>query len=150
MAASSTDRGLPRAIAGRGGPGGKRHPKHGGGVAGAGGRTVGVLHLNTAAVAGIVGIDQEVALLRAAIRRLIKDDNGEARDGEARDGEAGEAEALEAEARVEALVELRHQVDSLCTALKTQRALDGRPDDAVSTAVARALELLGDEMGVPK
>ena len=135
MAASSTDRGLPRAIAGRGGPGGKRHPKHGGGVAGAGGRTVGVLHLNTAAVAGIVGIDQEVALLRAAIRRLIKDDNGE---------------ALEAEARVEALVELRHQVDSLCTALKTQRALDGRPDDAVSTAVARALELLGDEMGVPK
>ena len=145
MTASSTDRGLPGDIAGRRGPGSKRHPKHRGGVAGAGARTDGPIHLNTAAVAGIVGIDQEVALLRAAIRRLIKDD-----DGKARDGKADDDKTLEAEARVEALAELRHQVDSLCTALKTQRALDGRPADVVETAVARALELLGDQMGVPK
>ena len=85
--------------------------------------------LNSAAVAGAVGLGHEVTLLRAAIRHL--------------------AEAEDAAPHVKTLAELRHQVEALCTALKTQHALDGR-GDTLSADLARALEELGDELGVPR
>ena len=86
------------------------------------------LALDSAPVADVEGIKEEIALLRAAIRRL-------AGDGDV----AGQ---------VKALAELRHQIDTLCTALKTQRALAGPDSDAVSATLARVLEELGDELGV--
>ncbi len=87
------------------------------------------LHLNLAAVAGAAGLGHEVILLRAAIRHLAGDEN--------------------AAPHVKTLAELRHQVEALCTALKTQHALDGLGDD-LSVDLARALEELGDELGVPR
>ena len=88
------------------------------------------LRLDPAAVANVEGLEEEVALLRAAIRRL-------ADDGDV----AG---------HVKTLVELRLQIAALCTALKTQRALSGGEADAISAALARVLEELGNEVGVPQ
>ena len=93
------------------------------------GDTVPPCHLDTKAVEGIVGLDHEVRVLRAAIRHLAGDEN--------------------AAPHVRTLAELRHQVEALCTALKTQHALDGRGDD-LSADLARALEELGDELGVAR
>ena len=87
------------------------------------------LVLDPATVAAVEGVEQEVALLRAAIRRLA----------------VGE----DAAGQVKTLAELRHQIDTLCTALKTQRALAGRDADALSASLAQVLEELGDELGVP-
>ncbi|MCC6175243.1 MAG: hypothetical protein IT305_08085 [Chloroflexi bacterium] len=69
-------------------------------------------------------------MLRAAIRRL------------AEGGDAGRD--------VRILAELRHQVGALCTALKTQHDLQGSLADDLSTELARALEELGDTVGVPR
>lgn len=85
------------------------------------------LALDLAAVADVAGLAEEVALLRAAIRRL------------AQHGDAAE--------QVKVLAELRHQVEALCTALKTQQALDGHDGDARAAELARALDALGDELG---
>lgn len=85
--------------------------------------------LDTKAVAGAVGLAHEVSVLRAAIHYLAEEEN--------------------AAPHVKTLAELRHQVEALCTALKTQQALDGRGDD-LSADLARALEELGDELGVPR
>ncbi len=87
------------------------------------------LILDPAAVANAAGLVHEVALLRAAIRCL------------AGPGNVGP--------HVRTLAELRHQIEALCTALKTQQALAGRDDD-LSGDLARALEELGDELGVPR
>lgn len=87
------------------------------------------LDLKPEEVTGAVGLTHEVTLLRAAIRRL-----------------AGKKNAVP---HVKTLAELRHQVEALCTALKTQRALADREDD-LSADLARALEALGDELGVPR
>ena len=86
------------------------------------------LDLNVDEVAGVVGLGHEVRLLRAAIRRLAAKES--------------------AAPHVKTLAELRHQVEALCTALKTQHALDGRDD--LSADLARALDELGDELGVPR
>ena len=93
------------------------------------GETTPPFRLDPRAVAGVVGLGHEVALLRAAIRRL--------------------AAKKSAAPHVKTLAELRHQVEALCTALKTQHALDGRGDD-LSADLARSLEALGDELGVPR
>ena len=87
------------------------------------------LQLDPTAVSDL-GLTDEVALLRAAIHRLAHDD--------------------EVAAHVKTLAELRHQVDTLCTALKTQHALEGGDEEALSATLARALEELGDELGVPR
>ena len=87
------------------------------------------LRLDPATVAGL-GLADEVALLRAAIRRLAHDE--------------------ETPAHVKTLAELRHQIDTLCTALRTQHTLEGRDEDAASAALAQVLEELGDELGVPR
>ena len=84
------------------------------------------LHLKPEAVAGAVGLGHEVTLLRAAIRHLVEEEH--------------------AAAHVKTLAELRHQVEALCRALKTQHALDGRGDD-LSADLARALAELDDELG---
>ncbi len=88
------------------------------------------LALDLAAVADVAGLTEEVALLRASIRQL-----------------AQHADAAE---RVKVLAEMRHQVEALCTALKTQQALDGHSGDARAAELARALDALGDELGVPR
>jgi len=87
------------------------------------------LRLDVAAVSQADGLVHEVRLLRAAIRRL--------------------ADEEDATPHVKTLAELRHQVEALCTVLKTQHTLDGRGDD-LSADLARALEELGDELGVPR
>jgi hypothetical protein len=88
------------------------------------------LALDWAAVADVEGLGQEVAMLRASIRELVK--NGDVTR------------------HVKVLTELRHQVEALCTALKTQQALDSRDGDAHANEMARILEELGDELGVPR
>ena len=93
-------------------------------------RPAGALALDCTATVDVAGLDHEVALLRAAIRRL-----------------AGGEDAAD---QVKTLAELRHQIDTLCTALKTQRVLSGGDADVVSKALAQVLEELGDGMGVPK
>jgi hypothetical protein len=93
-------------------------------------RIVSALTLDLAAVADVEGLAQEVALLRASIRRLAQPD-------------AGTAE------HVKVLAELRHQVEALCTALKTQQALEGN-GDARAAELARVLDELGDQLGVPR
>ena len=77
---------------------------------------------------GAEGLSQEVALLRAAIRRL------------ATSGDASED--------VKVLVELRHQVETLCRVLKTQHELDD--GDTLAADLAQALETIGDGLGVPR
>ena len=93
-------------------------------------RPAGALALDCTATVDVAGLDHEVALLRAAIRRL-----------------AGGEDAAD---QVKTLAELRHQIDTLCTALKTQRVLSGGDADVVSKALAQVLEEIGDGMGVPK
>ena len=88
------------------------------------------LTIDLTTVADVEGLKDEVSMLRAAIRRLAV--NGKATR------------------HVKRLAELRHQVDTLCTALKTQRALDGRDSDALSADLAGVLEEIGDEMGLPQ
>ena len=88
------------------------------------------LRLDVVAVSGLKGLEAETAFLRAAARRLAA---GEATDDE-----------------VKRLAELRHQVEALGRTLKTQRGLDGGEADALSATLARVLEQLGDEMGVPR
>ena len=115
--------------AGRGPRATRMDPRAPAGPAGATESDESALDLDMDAVAGAVGLDHEVALLRAAIRRL--------------------AAKKSVAPHVKTLAELRHQVEALCTALKTQHALDGRGDD-LSADLARALEALGDELGVPR
>lgn len=88
------------------------------------------LALDLAEVAGVDGLEQEVIVLRAAIRRLVKPDP-------------------QAAEHVKVLAELRHQIEALCTALKTQQALDGN-GDARAAELARVLDELGDQLGVPR
>jgi hypothetical protein len=88
------------------------------------------LTLDLEAVANVDGLAQEVTLLRASIRRLAKPN------------------AKTAE-HVKVLAELRHQVEALCTALKTQQALEGH-GDARAAELARVLDELGDQLGVPR
>lgn len=94
-------------------------------------RIASTLALDLEAVADVDGLAQEVALLRASIRRLARPDS-----------EAGE--------HVKVLAELRHQVEALCTALKTQLVLEGNGGDARAAELARVLDELGDELGVPR
>lgn len=82
------------------------------------------------AMADVEGLAEEVTLLRASIRRLARPDD----------------ETVE---HVKVLAELRHQVEALCTALKTQQALDGN-DEARAAELARVLDELGDHLGVPR
>jgi hypothetical protein len=93
-------------------------------------RAVSALGLDLEKVAEVEGLTEEVALLRASIRRLARPD-----------GETAE--------HVRVLAELRHQVEALCTTLKTQQALDGN-SDARSADLARILDDLGDHLGVPR
>lgn len=88
------------------------------------------LVLDSTAVADAEGLQDEAALLRAAIRRL------------AADADAG--------VDVKRLAELRHQIEALCTVLKTQKALDRSGADALDALLADVLEELGDEIGVPE
>ena len=88
------------------------------------------LVLDPAAVADVEGLEQEVAVLRASIRLL-----------------AGGGDMA---AHVKVLAELRHQVEALCRALKTQRALAGRDDNGQAAEMDRRLEELGDDLGVDR
>jgi hypothetical protein len=88
------------------------------------------LVLDLKAVADVAGLEQEVAVLRASIRQL------------ANDGDMA--------AHVKVLAELRHQIEALCRALKTQQALEGHDGDERAVEMARVLEELGDELGVPR
>jgi hypothetical protein len=81
--------------------------------------------------AEVAGLAVEVALLRSVIRRLSA--NG------------GIPNPM-----LKGLAELRHQVEALCTALKTERALAGREEDAVAATLAQVLEELGDELELPR
>ena len=81
--------------------------------------------------AEVAGLAVEVALLRSIIRRLSA--NG------------GIPNPM-----LKGLAELRHQVEALCTALKTERALAGRAEDAIAASLARVLEELGDELELPR
>lgn len=83
-----------------------------------------------AAAADPDGLAQEVALLRASIRRLAQPD-----------GETAE--------QIKVLAELRHQIEALCTALKTQQALVG-DDKTRGAALNRLLDDLGEELGVAR
>ena len=87
------------------------------------------LRLDPATGSGL-DLTHEVGLLRAAIRRLARDE--------------------EVATHVKTLAELHHQVDTLCTTLRTQHDLDGSDEDTVSAVLARTLEELGDELGVPR
>ncbi|MCC7371259.1 MAG: hypothetical protein IT306_22775 [Chloroflexi bacterium] len=83
-----------------------------------------------ASVADAAGLAQEVAMLRASIRRLAQP--------------AGETAE-----QIKVLAELRHQIEALCTALKTQQALAG--DDNIRAAeLARVLDDLGDRLGASR
>jgi hypothetical protein len=88
------------------------------------------LGLDLSAVAGVEGLAQEVGYLRAAIRQLATDD----------------ARAP----NVKMLAELRHQVEALCRALRTQQSLAGHDGDVLAAELAQALDELGDGLGVPQ
>jgi hypothetical protein len=88
------------------------------------------LDLDVKAVADVDGLEQEVAVLRASIRQL------------ANNGEIG--------AHVKVLAELRHQIEALCRALKTQQSLTGHDGDARAAELRRVLEELGDQLGVSR
>ena len=85
------------------------------------------LALDRQAVAGVEGLTEEVAILRASIRQLA--------DGD------------EMATRVKVLAELRHQIEALCRALKTQQSLAGRGGDERAAMMERVLEELGDKLG---
>jgi hypothetical protein len=88
------------------------------------------LKLDLQAVADVDGLEQEVAVLRASIRQL------------ANDGQIA--------AHVRVLAELRHQIEALCRALKTQQSLGGHDGDARAAELAQVLEELGDQLGVSR
>jgi hypothetical protein len=88
------------------------------------------LVLDLKAVADVAGLEQEVAVLRASIRQLAN--NGDMAT------------------HVKVLAELRHQIEALCRALKTQQALEGHDGDERAAEMARVLEELGDELGVSR
>ena len=87
------------------------------------------LMLDLESVADVEGLAEEVAVLRASIRALVhpNDDLSE---------------------HVKILAELRHQIEALCSALKTQQALRGRDGDERAADLTRVLEDLGDRLGV--
>lgn len=74
-----------------------------------------------AAAAGLAGLAGEIAMLRLLIRRGV---------------EEGDVEAA------------RRGVETLCRALKVQRALEERPADSLAGAFARVLDEIGNELGV--
>jgi hypothetical protein len=88
------------------------------------------LVLDVKAVADADGLAQEVAVLRASIRQL------------ANDGDMAE--------HVKVLAELRHQIEALCRALKTQQSLAGHDDGGRAAEMTRLLEELGDDLGVAR
>ncbi len=88
------------------------------------------LVLDLQAVADVDGLEQEVAVLRASIRQLANNDG--------------------VAAHVKVLAELRHQIETLCRALKAQQSLEGHNGDARAAEMTRVLEELGDELGVPR
>jgi hypothetical protein len=84
--------------------------------------------LNLAAVADVEGLEEEVAVLRASIRELAKiEDVAE---------------------HVKVLAELRHQIEALCTTLKTKDALAARAGSGRQQDLERILDELGDDLGV--
>jgi hypothetical protein len=89
------------------------------------------LRLDVDAVAHIEGLAQEVAVLRASIRQLA-------------------APVANTDRHVKVLAELRHQVQALCTALRTQQTLARRESSTQADELARVLDELGDELGVPR
>lgn len=88
------------------------------------------LALDLKAVADADGLAEEVAVLRASIRQLSQ--NGDMA------------------VHVKVLAELRHQIEALCRALKTQQALEEHDGGARAAELTRVLEELGDELGVPR
>jgi hypothetical protein len=93
-------------------------------------RPVAKLVLDIDAVADVEGLEQEVAVLRASIRQLAS--NGEM------------------DVHVKVLAELRHQIEALCRALKTQQSLEGPDGGGRVAEMRRALEELGDDLGVTR
>lgn len=92
------------------------------------------LTLDLDAVAGVEGLAEEVAMLRASIRELVHPH-----------GDLSE--------HVKILAELRHQVEALCSTLKAQQALEGergRRGGISEADVAETLDDLGDRLGVPR
>jgi hypothetical protein len=94
-------------------------------------RAVPPLLRNLAALANVVGLKEEVVLLRASIRELAQP-------------------GTDAAEHVKILAELRHQIEALCITLKTQQALDGRGGHERRAALDRVLEELGDDVGVSR
>lgn len=88
------------------------------------------LILDVKAVADVDGLEQEVAVLRASIRQLAN--NGDM------------------DVHVKVLAELRHQIEALCRALKTQQSLEGSDGDGRTAEMRRVLEELGDDLGVAR
>ena len=88
------------------------------------------LVLDREAVADVDGLEQEIAVLRASIRQLAS--NGDM------------------DVHVKVLAELRHQIEALCRALKTQQSLDGPDGGGRAAEMRRVLEELGDDLGVAR
>jgi hypothetical protein len=88
------------------------------------------LHLDLQAVADADGLEQEIAVLRASIHQLANDD--------------------QIAAHVKVLAELRHQIETLCRALKTQQSLGGHDGSARVAELQQVLEELGDRLGVSR
>ena len=88
------------------------------------------LALDLKAVADVDGLEQEVAVLRASIRQL------------ASDGDMAP--------HVKVLAELRHQIEALCRALKTQRSLEGADGGGRAADMDRVLEELDDPREVER
>ena len=93
-------------------------------------RPVSKLVLDLNAVADLDGLAQEVAVLRASIQQLAN--NGDM------------------DVHVKVLAELRHQIEALCRALKTQQSLEGTDGDGRVAEMRRVLEELGDDLGVAR
>jgi hypothetical protein len=89
------------------------------------------LLLDPRAVADVDGLAEEVALLRASIRQLASGDEDVA-------------------VQIKVLAELRHQIEALGRALKTQRSLEGRDGGGQAAEMDRMLEELGDDLGVER
>ena len=89
------------------------------------------LVLDLRAVADVDGLEQEVSVLRASIRHLASGDD-------------------DVDSHVKVLAELRHQIEALCRALKTQQALEGSDGGGRTAEMRRALEELGDDLGVAR
>ena len=93
-------------------------------------RPMSKLVLDLGAVADAEGLAQEVAVLRASIRQLAN--NGDM------------------DVHVKVLAELRHQIEALCRALKTQQSLEGPEGNSRVAEMRRVLEELGDDLGVAR